>query len=379
MGQFWTFLVILIVHIVGIFAFMVPYDCALTIQSITARLRPMRVTSARWKKQSLFLTPVNSDNFAVASEWIVEEGLKGPNIRVVDYLAAAYFPSSTAAKKAVRRGLVTVDDSVVSSTDHTVKTGAVIRYHVRVSTDAYSREARLPEDQSASLILYEDDDMAVLNKPAGLDFDEINSLALRVLRPPSCETLEVLRRPSVVHRLDRPVGGAILVARTGAALRTLSVMFAEKRVQKEYTAIVMGRVDSGDGVHEINIPLQGKPSTTTYKVLAILPCAHSPIDSYVSVLSVRPKTGRTHQIRKHLAFIGHPILLDAKYANTMRGGNELNAWAADKCPELAATSIALFSTRLTLTIPVGPRNGQILSVQAPQRALVELLRAVKNG
>ena len=168
------------------------------------------------------------------------------------------------------------------------------------------------------------------------------------------------------------------MARTGTALRSLSSMFADKLVHKEYTAVVMGCVDSdGGGEQEITIPLQGKPSTTTYQVLEVLHCPYSH-DGFVSLLSIQPKTGRTHQIRKHLSFIGHPILLDAKYADTKRGGDRLNAWAADKCPELAETGIALFSTRLTLTIPVGPRTGESLDVAAPQPGLEELLGAIRE-
>ena len=321
-----VFFLALIFKVVDAYSFIVSSNCPMARKSIWIR-RPL-------------LALVHSDYFDVASEWIVENKLNNceygasdemEGIHVVEFLEA-FFPSSTAAK-AVRRGLVTVDGSVISSTNYILKPGAVVKYHVRVSTDAYSRVLHHPKNNS--LILYEDDHMAILNKPAGLDFDEINSLALRVLQSPSRAVKEVLRRPSVVHRLDRPVGGAIVVARTGAALRSLSKMFAEKRVNKEYTAVVIGRVDNRPGDHEINIPLQGKPSTTTYRVLANIPCAQSPVDGYVSLLKVQPKTGRTHQIRKHLAFIGHPVLLDEKYASTKSGGSYLNAWAAEKCPGLA--------------------------------------------
>ena len=85
-------------------------------------------------------------------------------------------------------------------------------------------------------------------------------------------------------------------------------MFADKLVHKEYTAVVMGCVDSDGGEQEITILLQGKPSTTTYQVLEVLHCPS--VMTVSSLLRIQPKTGRTHQIRKHLSFIGHPILLE---------------------------------------------------------------------
>lgn len=168
--------------------------------------------------------------------------------------------------------------------------------------------------------LHEDAHLLVFDKPAGLlcvpgrGDDKQDCLSARALA----------RWPDalVVHRLDMSTSGLVLMARTAEAQRTLGDAFARREVFKRYEAIVDGLPQS-DAWSVIDLPLMadwprrpmqktdpaGKPSLTRWRVLAPLP------DRGATRLLLEPRTGRTHQLRVHLAAIGHPILGDALYAD----------------------------------------------------------------
>lgn len=168
-------------------------------------------------------------------------------------------------------------------------------------------------------IVYEDEAVLVLNKPAGLlsvpgrGANKYDSLASRVQQkyPDAC----------IVHRLDMATSGLIVMARGKNAQRILSMAFAERQVEKTYLAKVAGCPSTFCG--EINLPLQadwpyrprqkidevsGKPSLTYWSIAKKYP------HSSHALLQLKPSTGRTHQLRVHLAAIGHPILGDTLYA-----------------------------------------------------------------
>jgi tRNA pseudouridine32 synthase/23S rRNA pseudouridine746 synthase len=165
--------------------------------------------------------------------------------------------------------------------------------------------------------LYSDDSLLVVNKPAGLltvpgrGADKQDCLASRVQ----------IKFPDalVVHRLDMGTSGLIVFGRGAVMQRQLSRLFRERRVAKRYVAVVEGKPEA---TGEINLPLaadwpnrpkqkvdasSGKPSLTRYRLLA-----HDTATN-TSRLELEPVTGRTHQLRVHLAAIGHPILGDALY------------------------------------------------------------------
>ena len=168
--------------------------------------------------------------------------------------------------------------------------------------------------------LYEDAHLLVLDKPAGLlcvpgrGEDKQDCLSARALR----------RWPDalVVHRLDMATSGLVLMARSLAVQRALGDAFAGQAIWKRYEALVDGAID-GDAWSVIDAPLAadwpnrprqkvdpaGKPSITRWRVLRSLPAQHA------THLLLEPRTGRTHQLRVHLASIGHPILGDALYAS----------------------------------------------------------------
>jgi len=193
-------------------------------------------------------------------------------------------------------------------------------------------------------ILYEDDAVAAINKPAGLVVHAgagrssgtlVNALLHRY--GTLSESGDALR-PGIVHRLDKGTSGVILVARTEAAHRSLAQQFASRTVEKVYLALVEGRVAPGEGV--IDKPIErdpvrrtrmtartgrGRAALTEYRVLE--ECGR------FTLLEVRIRTGRTHQIRVHLASIGHPVAGDTLYGAAARpagleppGRPWLHAW-----------------------------------------------------
>jgi len=171
--------------------------------------------------------------------------------------------------------------------------------------------------------LHEDADLLVLCKPAGLlcvpgkGPDKQDCLSARAQQ----------RWPGalVVHRLDQATSGLVLMARHPPAQRRLGLAFEERRVAKRYQAVVQGRMDAADGAwHAIDLPIaadwarrplrvidaeKGKPSLTRWRALA-----HGAAAGTTRV-ELEPVTGRTHQLRVHLAAVGHPILGDALYAD----------------------------------------------------------------
>ena len=176
-------------------------------------------------------------------------------------------------------------------------------------------------------MIYADEQLLVLEKPAGLlcvpgrGADKQDCLSARVQR--------LYPDALVVHRLDMATSGLCLMARGAAMQAILSRAFAERQVDKRYVAVVQGRLapDSPgtDGWCEIDLPIaadwprrplriidheRGKPSRTRWRVAA----AGGPESSDHTRLELEPVTGRTHQLRVHLAAIGHPILGDALYA-----------------------------------------------------------------
>ena len=181
----------------------------------------------------------------------------------------------------------------------------------------------MPAATPAVRCRYADAHLLVLDKPAGLlcvpgrGPDKQDALSARAQRlwPDAC----------IVHRLDQATSGLVLMARGAQAQRVLGKAFSERRVGKRYCALVRGLpADAGAAWREIDLPIaadwprrplrvidpaQGKPSLTRWRLQRHDAAAGT------SLLALEPVTGRTHQLRVHLAAIGHPILGDALYAD----------------------------------------------------------------
>jgi 23S rRNA pseudouridine1911/1915/1917 synthase len=221
-------------------------------------------------------------------------------------------------------------------------------------------------------VVYEDDDLLVVNKPAGMVVHPshghhqgtlVNALLSRY---PNMDVGDS-ERPGIVHRLDRDTSGLIVVAKTEPALEHLRLQFKSRSVQKTYLALVHKHPPSPEGIIEAPIgrdPRQrqrmavvrgGRPACTRYELLEEL--------GDYSLLAVSPETGRTHQIRVHLAWLGVPIAGDPVYGR-QRGGRRAKTY-------LGLERQFLHAWRLSFKRPKG--NGDV-SLEAPLPA--DLQRAI---
>ena len=274
----------------------------------------------------------------------------------------------------IRKGEVRVNKGRIKP-EYKLQDGDIIRIPpVRVSQKAAPEiSTKLNKvSQLENQIIFEDEVLLVLNKPSGLavhggsgvNFGIIE--ALRALRPDA-------RFLELVHRLDRDTSGILLVAKKRSALRHLHAQLREKRVQKDYLALVRGQWQSHCKV--INAPLlknelasgerivrvneQGKASETRFRVEERYQNA--------TLVKASPVTGRTHQIRVHTQYAGHPIALDDKY-----GDREFDK----KMSELGLNRLFLHAFEIVF---FHPRTEEKMRVKAPlDGKMKQVLTKVRN-
>lgn len=229
--------------------------------------------------------------------------------------------------------------------------------------------------ESALRVLYEDEHLLAVDKPAGLlmhpswlDRAETDTLASRVKRYWQGAKVHT------IHRLDRPTSGVVLIARSDAVARTLAEAFRQRRVQKTYWAIARGfteqRFDCDQPLKEqldaiadaqARPDKAAQPAQTRFRRLGI--CAlDTPVSRYpqarFSLLECQPLTGRKHQIRRHLKHLRHPILGDTRY-----GDRHQNRWARQQLP---FDSLMLRAMRLGFEHPVSGTYTVISCGLSPQ-------------
>jgi 23S rRNA pseudouridine1911/1915/1917 synthase len=234
----------------------------------------------------------------------------------------------------IRAGRVTVGGRSVKAS-YRLEVGDVV---LVTWPDKESEEIR-PWDVPLS-VLYEDADCVVVDKPAGMVVHPATSHHHHTLvnallaHYPEMEAMVDLRkrggrRPGIVHRLDRDTSGLLVVARREAARTALQRQFKSRSVEKAYLALVYGRLAQGEGRIAASIGRdprnrkrmavvpEGREAITEYTVLEFLRTLHG-APRFYTLVQVCPVTGRTHQIRVHLAHIGHPVVSDRVYGRRKR-------------------------------------------------------------
>lgn len=161
-------------------------------------------------------------------------------------------------------------------------------------------------------MLYEDDQLAIVNKPAGLptsgnQFRTLENALIDQLKPSGAE--DAMGWPKPVHRLDAPTSGLVIFAKTLSARIALGSMLEKKKIRKTYQAIVMGRPPASGS---LDSPVNGQQAYTDFRLLKTVPSLKS---GSLSLLELEPHTGRTHQLRIQLSDAGFPILGDPLYGS----------------------------------------------------------------
>jgi 23S rRNA pseudouridine1911/1915/1917 synthase len=227
-----------------------------------------------------------------------------------------------------------------------------LRAGERVEVVVPPAAAALEAEPLPLAIVYEDADLLVVDKPAGLVVHpapghERGTLVNAVLAHAPEVRVNGSTRPGIVHRLDKDTSGLLVVAKHERALAALAAQFQERRTLKEYLALLDGAVEPDEGT--IDAPLARDPRNR--QRMAVLREGRPAVSHFTvrerfarhTLVAVRIESGRTHQIRVHCAFIGHPVAGDPLYG---RG--------PDAAPGLPLRRQFLHAARLGLTLPSGP-------------------------
>jgi len=241
--------------------------------------------------------------------------------------------SRSLVQRLIREGHVTVGDPPSAG-----RAGQRLEQGDRVLVRMPSEEPEALRPEPIPLtILYEDADLLVVDKPAGLTVHPAAGLpagqagvrrgtlaaALLAYRP-ELAGVGGPERPGIVHRLDRDTSGLLVVAKSEAARAALTRQWKERQVEKGYLALVCGRLEPPQGVIDAPIGRDqrhrqrmavvegGREARTAYRVRRYLPAGPTGQEAY-SLVEVTPSTGRTHQIRVHFAALGHPLVGDRVY------------------------------------------------------------------
>ena len=270
---------------------------------------------------------INGD-LILAAEEIPEEKVR------LDILMKEIYKSynRSSLQKFIESGFVRVDGEMVLKPNAKFSRGVKIDLKV---PEIVKNTDLVPE------VVYEDENVLVVNKPAGL---------LSEFKGEYCPEATLADYGLIVHRLDRDTSGVIILAKNEETQSMLRRQFQERKTHKTYFAVVSGRLKLDEA--RIDLPMMrdlkrpttfrvdanGKPAETFYRVLKT--------DGAHSLLELRPTTGRTHQLRVHMKYLGHPILGDPVYG------------------EEKADRLYLHAGRLEITLPGGVRK--VFEVPMPE-------------
>jgi 23S rRNA pseudouridine1911/1915/1917 synthase len=289
-------------------------------------------------------------------------------------------------QKLISQGYITVNDETVKSS-YTTHYGDIIKVHIE-QTQADS----MPQAEDIHVdIVYEDDDIIVVNKPAGMVVHPgagittgtlVNALLTRLPlnnqedeenedeETKWSENIDVSsispQRPGIVHRIDKGTSGLLVIAKTLNAYYNLANQVKEHSMTRRYIAVICGvpKQDHGTIIAPVGrsgrdrkrmavTPIRGRDAITHFKVL----------EKYgsFSLIEVRLETGRTHQIRVHFAYIGHPVVGDAEYGGQSRALNT-------KAPETVIDAMKSLTRQALHAELLGfkhPKTGKYMEFSAP--------------
>ncbi len=225
-------------------------------------------------------------------------------IRLQDYAVGIFktIPTKSGIKKAIKKKLVFVNGKIAT-------TALFINGNEKIELYKISEETTFKQFEFPLEVLFEDDYLAVIYKPAGIlvsgnSFATIDNALLQNIKK---SPLEDATRPRPVHRLDYPTSGLLLIGKTSSSIIALNKLFEDKKIQKKYHAISIGKIEN-NGI--IDFPIDDKKALTSYKLIKSIISERFKI---LNLVELSPKTGRKHQLRKHLLAIKSPILGDKEH------------------------------------------------------------------
>lgn len=275
---------------------------------------------------------------AVRQEKYIVPPLK-VHVRLKDHAVGIFLsaPSRSALKKAIKKRWVTIDGQLANTATWVTGGESIV-----LSTPIE------PVHQTKLIyplkVLFEDDHLAVIHKPAGVlvSGNRLVTIANALPQNLNVSTSPDAVTPQPVHRLDYPTTGVLLVGKTQSSIRALMKLFEEKKISKTYMAITIGE-SSASG--HLEYPIDGKPAQSDFKVLQSV---SSDRFGQLNLVQLLPKTGRRHQLRRQLHLHGTPILGDQKY----------------HLPELILKGKGLYLHAFELTF-IHPFTEQNLCIQSP--------------
>jgi 23S rRNA pseudouridine1911/1915/1917 synthase len=314
----------------------------------------------------------------------------------LDRFLSASLPelSRTRLQALIKQGQVTSGGATIEDPKYRVKPGERFRLTVPPPTPA------LPEAQSIPLnVVYEDDALIVIDKPAGLvvhpgagNIDRTLVNALLAHCGASLSGIGGVARPGIVHRLDKDTSGLLVVAKTDQAHRRLAAEFADHgrsgSLERAYRALVWGApprprgtIEAAIGRHPTSrtkmavLAHRGRAAVTHYRVVATFGAAEGNRGPVASLLECRLETGRTHQVRVHLAHIGTPVIGDPLYGQGFK--TKIARLPEPLCGQLTTLHRqALHASRLSFAHPV---TGTLLEFNSElPRDLAEIVGSFKE-
>ncbi|MBU0455754.1 MAG: 23S rRNA pseudouridine(1911/1915/1917) synthase RluD [Gammaproteobacteria bacterium] len=315
-------------------------------------------------------------NNLIQQNFIVPAKYKGKRI---DATLATLLPhySRTLIKEWIETGQITIDWKIKKPKDKV--TG---NEHVCLEATLTENTSDQPEDIPLDIV-YEDDDLLVINKPVGLVVhpgagNRQGTLLNALLH--HCPTLTTLPRAGIVHRLDKDTSGLLIIAKNLKTHTALVDQLQKRKISREYEAIVYGTFTGGgtidapigrDPHHRTRMAItdKGKPAITHYRIIE-----HFSSHTHIAV---RLETGRTHQIRVHMTSLHHPLVGDMTYGNKTR----LPKQASEECTRVlrGMKRQALHARRLKLTHPTTKESIEFeSSLPEDMQTLLRVLRENKT-